>query len=1004
MPTHPTTHHEGRPSLIGRESERVLLHEEISFALSGEGRLAIIAGEAGIGKTTLAFDVLEAARREGALCLTGHCHQLTSIPPYAPWLDLAAGIANMPGAPPFPEAFANGHLSEFRSQTALVTDILDYFTQLARLQPVLILLEDMHWSDTASLELLRFLCPRLSTLPLLIVITYRLDELTRQLPLYQQLPGLVRAGKGLRLHLKRIDHAAIMQLVRSRHRLSPDDELRLVEYLERHGQGNPLFLTELIRALEEEGVLTSSGDTSRLDVLDHFVLPPLLTLVIDSRISRLGEDAREPLAKAAIIGEEVPLDLWAEVAELDRDDQLALIERAVEAHILVASRDGRSVRFNHAITRDALYETSLPARRKQWHLLVAERLIASSAPDPDRVAHHLARAGDRRRAAWQVMAGNRAQRAYAWLIAADRFVEAAEAMADVPGTERERGWLLFRAARLMRLAYPGRGLEMVQQAMDLARLAGDRLLMGDARYSIGLLTCYANLIEFGVNQVKEGIEELERTPLGILRGDPDVALAMADTLTQREAALDSDLESSVTLQELSGINHRRGGLTWWYAVVGRPAEALPAGEAFLRAVQNVRSPGGLVLSSAGHSLFGMGIAHAQLGQPEAASKSFERARNIYHELDHHGLTALASLAELQLVGIVYKALDGAWCDERAAESTRAIDQASGAFPPGFPATIAQLPLLVLRGLWDEATLLLTETETPENTFHRFLFAEARARIAFWRGQHEDAWKEVRQAMPLGPDQPWQSRQLQEGLFFQRLAIDLSLADGDLPTARKWLASLQEWLACSGAVSTMADATWLSARCALAAGNAGEARSLATESLDQATRLGQPLSQLDAHRVLADAELARRDESAATAHLNAALLLARRCSAAHATAEILVSLAEIHHRRAETTQGRAATTEAWAIARKLGAEPLLQRLGTLAPEQTVGAPAPSLHGLTSRELEVLQLVAQGMTDAAVASQLFISPRTVGQHLRSIYNKIDVPSRTAATRFAIEHHVA
>jgi DNA-binding CsgD family transcriptional regulator len=398
------------------------------------------------------------------------------------------------------------------------------------------------------------------------------------------------------------------------------------------------------------------------------------------------------------------------------------------------------------------------------------------------------------------------------------------------------------------------------------------------------------------------------------------------------------------------------------------------------------------------------MAHAQLGEPETASASFEQARAIYRQLDHHGLTALASLAELQLVGLVYMADDRQWCDQRATESRQAIDQASGAFPPGFPATIGEVPLMVLRGLWNEASDLLTETVTPENTFHRFVFAEARARIAFWRGQYEDAWKEVRQAMPLGAGQPWQSRQLQEGLFFQRLAIDLCLASGDLPTAETWLASLREWVMCSGAMTPMADVTCQSARYALAAGNADEARALAIESLDQATRLGQPLAQLAAHRVLAEVDRLGRHDTAALDQLELALVLARRCEAAHATASILTSLAELHDSRGDSALARTTSEEALAIASCLRAAPLLQRLAVVTREHHEVAMAQTLHGLTSREIEVLRLVAQGLTDVAVAAQLFISPRTVGQHLRSIYGKINVSTRSAATRFAMEHDLA
>jgi DNA-binding NarL/FixJ family response regulator len=992
--------------MIGRTSEQVLLHEEISRVLTGRGRLVFIGGEAGIGKTTLARDALADARRRGARVLIAHCHDLISRPPYAPWLDLALGYPAEPNLPAFPAAFSGGHLTEIHSQSALFAETLAFVTELSSTQPLVVLIEDLHWSDSASLELLRFLATRIAELPVLFLITYRLDELTRTHPLYQQLPGLIRAGSGLRLDLKRLDAPAIAELIRTCHRLPLDDELRLGRYLEQHAQGNPFFATELIRALEEAGILAGTDQGSRLDVLDRVILPSLLTQVIDARVGRLGESMRSPLSMAAVIGEEVPLDLWAEVAALSQDEQLAIVEQATVTHLLEANRDGAGVRFVHALTRDALYESILPPRRRIWHRAVADALVARPQPDPDAVAHHLSRAGDDRAPAWFVRAGDRAQRAYTWLIAAERFRSAADALSSVAGSERERGWLLFRAARLMRLAAPLRGIELLRESLHLASECGDALLYGDARYSIGLLRIYANDIGAGIAELATGIEMLSLMEPERLRGDAAVAIALADSLPQRAGAADSDLESSVALQRLTGINHRQGSVSWWYAVSGRLDEAIQIGTAYLAATKQFDNPGGLVQSATGHAYFGLGVAYAVMGQPERARSAFASARAVYRSLDHHGVVALAYLAELRHVGLAYDAEDIGCRNRLADETVGAIDQAGGAMPPGLPADVGRLVSFVIEGRWDEVLAIVQETLDPGNAFIRQELAEATALIAAHRGQNEVVWEQIRTALPDGPAQLFGSRLLQQALCFQRLAAEISLAEGQQATAHAWLEANDRWLAASDARIGAAEGKLAWAAYRLATGDAATAATLAAEALVLATEPRQPLAMLCANRLIGEIETTRQIVAKADAHLRAALDLADRCHAPYERALVLTALAELRCREGRHEESASHAEEAAKVFRTLRAEPALRRIAAIAAfkQDSPAADPGSRFGLTARETEVLKLVALGLTDSAVAAQLYISPRTVSQHLRSVYGKLSVSTRSAATRFAIEHDIA
>jgi predicted ATPase len=227
-------------------------------------------------------------------------------------------------------------------------------------------------------------------------------------------------------------------LVASRWHLPLPAENRLVDYLERHAEGNPLYATELLRTLEEEEFLRQSGESWELDEIDRVILPPYLSQVIEGRVARLGEEMRQPLAMAAVIGQEVPLDLWARVIGLDEAELLPIIEHAVGAHLLEAEVVGTRVRFAHALTREALYEGILPPRRRVWHRQVGEALVESACPEPDAVAYHFQQAGDSRASEWLVRAGERAQRAYAWLTAAERFAAAAALLEDVSGQEWTR--------------------------------------------------------------------------------------------------------------------------------------------------------------------------------------------------------------------------------------------------------------------------------------------------------------------------------------------------------------------------------------------------------------------------------------------------------------------------------------------------------------------------------------------------------------------------------------
>ncbi len=177
---------------------------------------------------------------------------------------------------------------------------------------------------------------------------------------------------------------------------------------------------------------------------------------------------------------------------------------------------------------------------------------------------------------------------------------------------------------------------------------------------------------------------------------------------------------------------------------------------------------------------------------------------------------------------------------------------------------------------------------------------------------------------------------------------------------------------------------------------------ASEALELASQPRQPLALIQAERYLGHLALLTNELDAATQHLDRALALAQACAAPYEIAMVQLERVSLLRKRGLQAEAEIAAEEVRRGAERLGTRPLLARLDQAEAENAIATATGKVPGgLSPRELEVLQLVAQGMTDAEVGEQLFISPRTVGRHLRSVYNKLGVNSRTAASAFAFQH---
>jgi DNA-binding CsgD family transcriptional regulator/tetratricopeptide (TPR) repeat protein len=994
-------HSEQRSFFVGRAHERQILGDHLEAALAGKGRLVLISGEAGIGKTTLVRTLAHEAADAGVLVLTGHCYDLTTTPPYGPWLDLADRYVQTDNLPPLPAAFIGNGIEEIRSQSAFFAEVRAFLAAVAAECPTLLVLEDLHWADPSSLELLRYLAAHVQTMPILLLVTYRIDEPAERNPFYRQLPALIRDAEGLRLDLRRLDVDDLRAILGGRWRLPAPEENRLVDYLERHADGNPLFARELLRTLEEEGLLRQVGDDWELDEIDCIVLPPYLRQVIEGRVARLAEEMRQPLAMAAVVGQEVPLSLWARVTGLDEDALLAVIEQAVEAHLLDAEFVGARVRFVHALTREALYEAVLAPRRRVWHRQVGDALLETVSPDPDAVAYHFQQAGDPRAWEWLVRAGERAQRAYAWLTASARFAAAAELLKDVPGQERARGWLLYRCGRLQRYSQPALGIDDLAEAERLAHVVHDRALAADARYSRGLLQCYGDDFRLGLKDLAAGVTALEVLPTDEAFPSDTASAWFADSLPAREIVGNADFDSGAIQLSALGVNHRRGTLPWFFAAGGRLAEAQTIAEQFLTQVVRVAQAGELILSATGHAYQGLAIAHALLGRPDEARSAFVKAREVYDPLDHHAVIAFTLLSELEDIVLPYFPTNLVERRRVAVQAEEALQRAGGALPADLSPRRAWLGLLFLEGRWAEASAIAADTATHGNYYLRRQVQCVLAQLARSQGEPDRMRAHVHALLPEGSATEPGGCVFADGLFCQRLAADLELDQGNLAAARDWLVANDLWLAWNGSVFGRACNRNSWARFHRASGDIARARDCAQEALRAASQPDQPLARITAHRLIG--ELAGADRAAeAERHLTASLTLADACAAPYERALTLLALAELRAATGDLAQSQDLLTEVRAICAPLGARLTLNQADAL--EASFAEPRSIVpRGLTKREVEVLVLVAGSLTNAEVADRLSISERTVGQHLRAIYTKLDVTSRVGATRFALAHNL-
>ncbi|MGI8857080.1 MAG: helix-turn-helix transcriptional regulator [Thermomicrobiales bacterium] len=949
--------------LVDRDDERAALRDLLREADAGNGQLVLLGGEAGIGKTTLALATMTFAPR-GARMLIGRSYDLMETPPYGPWRDCFRRWPEGTGIPPAP---FDAQRDDPPTQEALFSQVQTALTALARAKLLILILDDLQWADPASLDLLRHLAHDLAGKRIVMIGTYRSDELTDAHPLKALLPRLMREAPTTRLTLPRLRAANVTEMVTAQFGASQGVQA-LSRSVYATTAGNPLFVREMCRALVSAHAVrrTQEGWTVLSTTLPS--PPETLQELVASRIDRLDAATRRILEVAAIIGETFTFPLLRSVLDRPEEEVLAGLEQAAVANMIAEDDPAREqYHFTHPIIHEVLYHAVLVTRRRQWHRRIGEEIEATTPPnDPayDRLAHHFWQAHDGARAVrYLTLAGDAATRFFAKATAAGYYARALTL--TEPGTADARDRLLLKLAGALAYADPLRSQRHAEEALRGFLARDDQLSAAQVRRYLGY-----SYWRFGRYALAEEQARLAMRGM-IALGDSEAAIACGPFLL-------------VTLRDQ-----------------GKYAEAIAEGASLLAEANDAESR--TLRDAHADLLFTTGHAHAARGDASDALRLMQRGLEEQQALDNP-FPASGLLFHLFLaVCLPFFAdrtdllADFVRQHGEMAERGRAQVEAPLALGWFLPAYWA-----FLRGDWEAARQQLRDLPDPPPTavLHRAEWAICAAQFALAEGRAADGIALLRRELPP-PGAEWT---LPHHLHIRALNLvaQLSLADHQLVAAKEALDAGAALLARSGYVPAIAEHHLAWAAFYRARGQAPRALTSATTAAEQATAHHDLFTLAAARRTIGELAMERGAWHIAETELRHAEEVAGRIPAVHERALTSLALATFHITRTDTPDKAAAAhalATAETIIRPLGAPYLTIRLDALRTQLHAVNPAQA-YGITAREADVLRHLVAGGSNQEIADHLSISRRTVDQHVSSILGKLGVANRVAATSLALE----
>lgn len=942
--------------LVGRHREIAALRGALGRARAGEPTTVLVGGEAGVGKTRLLEDFAGWATDGAARVLVGQCLELGEAGlPFAPFAAALRAVLRADG----PEVFA-GYEAEFapllpelgRAATLatpravplsdaprgyLFDLVAELFQRLADARPLVLIIEDLHWADRSTRDLIGFLVRAARPGRLLLVCTYRTDELQRGHPLRPFLAELDRARGVERVELGRLDRDGTAAILADL--LGAEPLARAVDDVHDRTQGNPFFIEELAVAGDPIGCAA---------------LPETLRDLLLARVDRLPEPAQRVLRIAAAGGTRFAHDLLAEVAGLPEAELEDALRAAVAAQLVVADRDG-DYEFRHALVREAVHDELLPGEHARLHARFAAAIeaqphLVAAGRAPAEIAHHWHAAHDHPRALVAARA--------AACAAADRYAYA------------EQRRLLERALELWELVPDAADLlgmdhlALLEQTLDAAVTAGD--------FSRAITLTRAGLAEVDADAAPLRAARLldQRGRLMALLGKSDGSREL-DEAYRLAAGGPPGAERVRLLADIAThlvkIDPQKAARV--------AAEAATDAEAFGVNVALLSTRIALLCHGERDLTGGL----AELGRAVAAARAAGDAPTL----------VLAMVFESDMLCELGRYAESAQAAEAGVAEARrvGISRSTGAY-----LLSNRAEALIALGRWDEAEAVCAEAariDLSGVTGLHWLQLGAGLRLA---RAHPGADELVDRALTfLNRPYLWPNHRLP----LHELAIEAALAaDDKVEAVRAALVAVAD-----GSLPQLPREGWpvLSAAARTAARVGDRELAVAVAALAADLPALHPAAR--AHAAQVTALLAVGDQ--ALPAWRTAVEAWRADGQPYPLGRALLALAEATAAAGERDETAAAVTEATEIGRRLGAAPLVEAAATLARRVGLRGASGGGAGadlLTAREREVLRLVAEGHSNSRIAERLFISPKTASVHVSRIIAKLGVTNRVEAAALA------
>jgi len=402
-----------RTKLVGRDSELRELKSSLELAAGGSGQVVLVEGEPGIGKSRLIQEAQVYARIRGFAVLVGRCYEQETGIPYLPFIEQFTGRFSGMGpaemrdelgdaAPEFvklipevqrvlTEVTPSMPLEPAQERLRLFASVSDVFIRLSRRTPVVLILEDLHWADAASLRLFQHLARALRGERVAVLGSYRDVEVERGHPLGDTLREMNRERLFNRLSLRRLPRDGVGTMIQSMFEVERVSD-EFLDLLYRETEGNPFFVEEVMKALVEEGALYRDDGRWQRKEIAQIDIPQSIREVIGRRLEHISEPCRRALSLAAVIGRRFRFETLQAAGELPEEDLLTALEEAIQAQLVREESAAGEVEYDfvHALIREVLYEQLSLRRRMTLHQKIGEALERLHAGRLDRVVEDLA--------------------------------------------------------------------------------------------------------------------------------------------------------------------------------------------------------------------------------------------------------------------------------------------------------------------------------------------------------------------------------------------------------------------------------------------------------------------------------------------------------------------------------------------------------------------------------------------------------------------------------------